>query len=283
MKHVLQEQFIEKYTRKGMWPTIFCSGCGNGVLLGYTFRAIEELNLDLDNVVFVSGIGCSSRMPGYINADGLHTTHGRAIAFATGIKAANPDLKIIVYTGDGDCAGIGGNHFIHGARRNIDMTVIMVNNFNYGMTGGQVAPTTPVGSLASTAPYGNLEIPLDMCAMAKSLDAPYVARCLVSKPYLSINSIKDAINKKGFSFIEFLSPCVTNYGRRNKISKPEILWEWYDKNTILLKDLEKILKYGKKEEIKEAKNKLPIGVFQNFEKPEFFDEYEKLKKKVKKQ
>ncbi|MDG6229486.1 MAG: thiamine pyrophosphate-dependent enzyme, partial [Candidatus Thermoplasmatota archaeon] len=154
---------IKRYIRREMWPTIFCAGCGNGILLGNTFHALQELDIDFDNVVFVSGIGCSSRLPGYINADGLHTTHGRAIAFATGIKAVNPDLHVIVYTGDGDCAGIGGNHFMHGARRNIDITVIMVNNFNYGMTGGQFAPTTPRGSSTATTPYGNIEHPFDMC------------------------------------------------------------------------------------------------------------------------
>jgi 2-oxoglutarate/2-oxoacid ferredoxin oxidoreductase subunit beta len=146
------DELNKKFLRDGMWPTIFCNGCGDGVVLEYTLWALEELGWDMDKVVFASGIGCSSRLPGYIKADGLHTTHGRALAFATGIKAANPELKVIIFTGDGDCAGIGGNHFIHAARRNIDMTVIMINNFTYGMTGGQLAPTAPLGSIATTAP-----------------------------------------------------------------------------------------------------------------------------------
>ena len=160
------DQLNKKFLRDGMWPTIFCNGCGHGVVLEYTLWALEELGWDMDKTVFASGIGCSSRMPGYINADGLHTTHGRAIAFATGIKAANPDLNIVIFTGDGDCAGIGGNHFIHAARRNMDLTVIMINNFIYGMTGGQLAPTAPLGSIATTAPYGNIEPPFDICNLA---------------------------------------------------------------------------------------------------------------------
>ena len=266
----------KKYLRKGMWPTIFCNGCGHGVVLEYTFWALEELGLNMDKVVFASGIGCSSRLPGYINADGLHTTHGRAIAFATGIKAANTDLDVIVFTGDGDCVGIGGNHFIHAARRNIDMTVIMLNNFIYGMTGGQVAPTTPIGDIATTAPYGSIEHPFDVCYMAKAIGASYVARWTVTHPYQPIKSIKEAIQNKGFSFIEFLSPCPTAYGRRNKLGDIKRLWRWYDDNTILIEDYKKIMNYGSDKEKEMIKNKIQIGVFQNIEKPEFFDEYEKL-------
>ena len=228
------DQLNKKFLREGMWPTIFCNGCGNGVVLEYTFWALEELDLDMDKVIFASGIGCSSRLPGYINADGLHTTHGRAIAFATGIKAADTDFNIIVFTGDGDCAGIGGNHFIHAARRNIDMTVIMINNFIYGMTGGQLAPTAPLGSIATTAPYGNIEHPFDICNLACALGANYVARWGVSHPYQPIKSIKEGIQKKGFSLIEFLAPCPTAYGRRNKLGDIKKHWAWYDNNTILI-------------------------------------------------
>lgn len=270
------EELNKKYLREGMWPTIFCNGCGNGVVLEYTFWAIEELGLDIDKVAFASGIGCSSRLPGYINADGLHTTHGRAIAFATGLKAANPELTVIVFTGDGDCAGIGGNHFIHAARRNIDMTIIMINNFIYGMTGGQLAPTTPIGGIATTAPYGNIEHPFDLCIVAKALGASYVARWPVSHPYQPIKSIKEGIQKKGFSYIEFLAPCPTAYGRRNKLGDIKKLWEWYDKNTILIEDYERIMKYGDEKEKEETKKMIQIGVFQDIEKPEFLTEYQKL-------
>jgi 2-oxoglutarate ferredoxin oxidoreductase subunit beta len=272
------EELNKKYLRDGMWPTIFCNGCGIGLVLEYTLWAIEELGLDMDKVVFASGIGCSSRLPGYVNADGLHTTHGRAIAFATGIKAANPDLNVIIFTGDGDCAGIGGNHFIHAARKNVDMTVIMVNNFIYGMTGGQLAPTAPIGSVATTAPYGNIEHPFDMCELSKALGASYVARWPVSYPYQPIKSIKAGIQKKGFALLEFLVPCPTAYGRRNKLADIKKLWDWYDENTILIEDYERIMKYGDEEEKKKVKNKMQIGVFQDIEKAEFFDEYNKLVK-----
>jgi 2-oxoglutarate ferredoxin oxidoreductase subunit beta len=270
------EKLNKKYLRDGMWPTIFCNGCGHGVVLEYTLWALEELHWDMDKTVFTSGIGCSSRLPGYINADGLHTTHGRAIAFSTGIKAANPDLNIIVFTGDGDCSGIGGNHLIHAARRNIDITVIMINNFIYGMTGGQLAPTAPLGSIATTAPYGNIEYPFDICNLVKALGANYVARWSVSHPYQPIKSIKAALQKKGFSLIEFLSPCPTAYGRRNKLGDIKQLWEWYDNNTILIEDYERIMNYGTEKEKEEVKNMFPIGVFQDIQKPGFFGEYEKL-------
>jgi 2-oxoglutarate/2-oxoacid ferredoxin oxidoreductase subunit beta len=270
------DKLNKKYLRKEMWPTIFCNGCGHGVVLDYAFWAIEELDLDMDKTVFVSGIGCSSRLPGYINADGLHTTHGRAIAFATGIKAANPDLNIIIFTGDGDCAGIGGNHLIHAARRNIDVTVIMINNFTYGMTGGQLSPTAPLGSIATTAPYGNIEHPFDICELVKALGANYVARWTVSHPYRPIKSVKAAIEKKGFSMIEFLAPCPTAYGRRNKLGDIKKHWKWYDDNTILIEDYSKTMKYGTDEEKEKIKNKMQIGVFQDIQKPGFFEQYEKL-------
>ena len=270
------EKLNKKYLREGMWPTIFCNGCGHGVVLDYTFWALEELGWDMDKVAFASGIGCSSRLPGYINADGLHTTHGRALAFATGIKAANPDLNIIVFTGDGDCSGIGGNHLIHAARRNIDMTVIMINNFIYGMTGGQLAPTAPLGSIATTAPYGNIEHPFDICELVKALGANYVARWPVNHPYRPMKSVKEGLEKKGFSLIEFLAPCPTAYGRRNKLGDIKKLWEWYDNNTILIEDYEKIMKYGDDNEKTRVKKMFQIGVFQDIEKPEFFSEYEKL-------
>lgn len=266
----------KKFLRDGMWPTIFCNGCGHGVVLEYTLWAIEELGLDMDKTVFASGIGCSSRLPGYINADGLHTTHGRAIAFATGIKAANPEFNVVVFTGDGDCTGIGGNHFIHAARRNIDITVIMINNFIYGMTGGQLAPTAPIGSIATTAPYGNIEHPFDICEVAKALGASYVARWLVTHPYQPIKSIKEGIQKKGFSLIEFLAPCPTAYGRRNKLADIHKHWQWYEDNTILIEEYEKIMMYGTEEEKNRVKQLMQIGVFQNIDKPEFFSEYEKL-------
>jgi 2-oxoglutarate ferredoxin oxidoreductase subunit beta len=270
----------KKYLRESMWPTIFCNGCGHGSVLEYTFWALEELGWDMDKVVFASGIGCSSRLPGYINADGLHTTHGRAIAFATGIKAANNDLNVIVFTGDGDCSGIGGNHLIHAARRNIDITVIMINNFTYGMTGGQLAPTAPIGSIATTAPYGNIEHPFDICELACALGANYVARWCVTHPYQPIKSVKEGLQKKGFSLLEFLAPCPTAYGRRNKLRDIKQHWEWYDNNTILIEDYKRIMNYGTEEEKNKVKEKYQIGVFQDIEKSGFFEQYDKLLKRL---
>ncbi len=262
----------EKYLRDEMFPTIFCDGCGIGNVLQYTLWAIDNLGLNLDKTVFVSGIGCSSRLPGYINADGLHTTHGRALAFATGVKVANPDLTIIVFTGDGDCSGIGGNHFIHAIRRNMDFTVIAVNNFTYGMTGGQVAPTTPRGGMTTTTPYGNIEYPFDMSELAKVVGAPYVARWPVTYPYQPIKSIEAGIQKKGFAFIELLAPCPTAYARRNKMRSIEAAWQWYRDNVVLLDEYERIEKFGTEEEKRWLAGKLRIGVFQDSERASFMDE-----------
>jgi len=180
---------IKENLRSEMYPSIFCLGCGIGNVLNYTLRAIDECRLDIDKLVFLSGIGCSSRLPGYIDAEGLHTTHGRALTFATGVKLANPELSVIIFTGDGDCAGIGGNHFIHAARRNVDMTVIEINNFNYGMTGGQTSPTTPIGGLTTTSPYGCLEQPFDLAELAKGAGASFVARWIPSYAYETIACI----------------------------------------------------------------------------------------------
>ncbi len=276
MKMLSGEELKEKYLRKEMFPTVFCDGCGIGNVLNYTIRAIEKLRLDMDKMVFLSGIGCSSRLTGYINADGLHTTHGRALAFATGVKLANPDLKVIVFTGDGDCIGIGGNHFIHAARRNVDMTVIMVNNYNYGMTGGQVAPTTPIGGITTTSPYGNLEQPFDVCELAKTIGAPYVARWAVNQPYRAIRSIEEAIAKKGFSYVEMLSPCPIQWGRRNKIREIKDLWDWYKDTTMLIEDWEMMENYGSEEEKKNLKKKIKIGIFQDIEKPEYTKKWKEL-------
>lgn len=266
----------DKYLRKSMFPTIFCDGCGIGNVLQYTLWAVDEVGLDLDKTVFVSGIGCSSRLPGYIEADGLHTTHGRAMAFATGVKVANPDLNVIVFTGDGDCSGIGGNHFIHAIRRNMDFTVIAVNNFTYGMTGGQVAPTTPTGSLTTTTPYGNPEPPFDMSDMAKVIGAPYVARWPVNYPYQPIKSIVTGIKRKGFAFIEMLAPCPTAYGRRNKLRNIEACWNWYTDNIMLIDDYNHVQRFGTPEEKQQANAKLKVGVFQDIERRSFTEELEDL-------
>jgi 2-oxoglutarate ferredoxin oxidoreductase subunit beta len=208
---------VETYLRTERLPHIWCPGCGIGTTVNCFANALDTSGLDLDKVVVVSGIGCTGRVAGYTNLDSFHTTHGRAIPFATGLKLANPELKVVVYSGDGDLLAIGGNHFIHAARRNLDMTVILVNNFIYGMTGGQVAPTTPLTATASTTPYGNFEQPFNLPYLAESSGAVYVARWTSYHVRYVSKAIKEALAKKGFSFVEILAPCPTLYSRRNKL------------------------------------------------------------------
>ncbi|MFP4000992.1 MAG: thiamine pyrophosphate-dependent enzyme [Thermoplasmata archaeon] len=270
----------DKYLRDDMMPHIFCTGCGIGNVLDYTLWAVEKEGLDMDKTVFLSGIGCSSRLPGYIDVDSLHTTHGRALAFATGVKITNPELNVIVFTGDGDCMGIGGNHFIHACRRNIDMTVIAVNNYIYGMTGGQVAPTTPEGDYATTAPHGNVEPPFDMSEMAISAGATYVARWGVNRPNKPINSIQEALQNKGMSFVEMMSPCTTAYSRQNRMGAVEEFWNWYEEKTILAEEYEKIQQYGSDEEKEELEEKLEIGVLHQEEKESLSERLQDLIKEV---
>ncbi|MGC9307276.1 MAG: thiamine pyrophosphate-dependent enzyme [Thermoplasmatota archaeon] len=270
----------EKYLRKEMMPTIFCDGCGIGNVLDYTLWAIEREGIDMDNTVFLSGIGCSSRLPGYVDVDALHTTHGRALAFATGVKLTNPDLHVVVFTGDGDGIGIGGNHFIHACRRNLDATVICVNNFIYGMTGGQVAPTTPETKKATTAPYGNIEPPFDMSKMAIASGASYVARWPINKPSMPINSIREGLRNPGFSFIEMLSPCPTAYGRRNKFRKIDEMWTWYAEHTMLIEDYEMIQKYGGEEEKTRLRDVITMGVLHREEKPSLSQRHKHLIEEV---
>jgi 2-oxoglutarate ferredoxin oxidoreductase subunit beta len=212
---VVMENPVERFLRTDRIPHIWCPGCGIGTTVNCFARAIDECGLDLDKLAIVSGIGCTGRVAGYAKLDSFHTTHGRAIPFATGLKLSNPELKVVVYSGDGDLTAIGGNHFIHAARRNVDMTIVCVNNLTYGMTGGQVTPTTPEDAIASTSPYGNFEQPFNLPYLAESSGAVYVARWTVYHVTQLKKAMREAISKKGFSFIEILSPCPTLYGRRN--------------------------------------------------------------------
>jgi 2-oxoglutarate ferredoxin oxidoreductase subunit beta len=211
------ENPIEEFLRMDRMPHIWCPGCGIGTTVNCFARGLETSGLNLDKVAIVSGIGCTGRVAGYVRLDSFHTTHGRAIPFATGLGLAKPGLKVVVYSGDGDLTAIGGNHFIHAARRNVDMTVILVNNMIYGMTGGQVAPTTPIGATASTTPHGNFEETFNLPFLAESCGAVYVARWTSYHVRHLSKSIKEALLKKGFSFIEILAPCPTLYSRRNKL------------------------------------------------------------------
>ncbi|MBO4359149.1 MAG: 2-oxoacid:ferredoxin oxidoreductase subunit beta [Erysipelotrichaceae bacterium] len=212
----MKDNLYEKYLVDSAMPTMWCPGCGNGIVLQSIIRAVDELGLDQDRTVFVSGIGCSSRAVNYLNFDCMHTNHGRAIAFATGIKMSDPDLKVIVLTGDGDCASIGGNHLIHACRRNIDLTVICMNNSNYGMTGGQFSPTTPLGSQTKTSVYGSYEPPFDLCELTASAGATYVARAATYLPVQMKEMIKKAIMHHGLSFVDCASDCPSLFGRLNR-------------------------------------------------------------------
>jgi len=207
---------VEALLREDRIPHIWCSGCGLGSVLHSFLSALVKSDLDLDKVCVVSGIGCTGRTAGYVKLDSFHTTHGRAIPFATGLKLANPELKVVVFSGDGDLAAIGGNHLIHAARRNMDLTIICVNNFNYGMTGGQVAPTTPVGGRTSTSPYGNCELPFNLPYLVAAAGAVYVARWTALHVRRLEKSITEALHRKGFAFVEAIAPCPTQYGRKNR-------------------------------------------------------------------
>ena len=212
---------LEEYLRPRIASTPFCPGCGHGILMNLVLRAIDDCKINMEDMLFVSGIGCAAWIPSpHFNADTLHTLHGRAIAFATGAKMFNPKLNVMVISGDGDLASIGGNHLIHGARRNIDLTVICANNMIYGMTGGQVASTSPLGSLTSTSMDGNVFHPFDLCKLVLGAGAQYVARFSVTQPLLLVNAMKRSLTTTGFSFIEVLSPCPTQFGRRNRYDAP---------------------------------------------------------------
>ena len=208
---------LQNLRKNKRFPTIWCSGCGIGVVMGSLIRAIESLGLENDQVALVAGIGCTARMPVYMDYNTLHTTHGRALAFATGLKIARPDMKVIAIMGDGDALAIGGNHFIHAARRNIGITALVVNNSIYGMTGGQYSPTTPLDMRATTAPYGNVEPPFPICDLAAAAGATYVARSTVYHALELDKYLAQAISNEGFSLVEAVSYCHTTFGRINKL------------------------------------------------------------------
>ncbi len=224
---------MDRYLRQDRLPHIWCAGCGLGTALNCFLSALIESKLEMDKVAVVSGIGCSGRTAGYVAMDSFHTTHGRAIPFATGLKLANPKLKVVVFSGDGDLIAIGGNHFIHAARRNMDLTVICVNNFIYGMTGGQLAPTTPTEARTSTSPAGNRDHPFNLAYLAAASGACYVARWTTLHVRRLQRSIREALLKPGFSFVEIISPCPTLYGRLNKQKSGLEQMAYYKEHSII--------------------------------------------------
>jgi len=255
-----------QYFRQHKLPTIWCSGCGHGAVANTLVRVAAKLGLDKNNTAVVSGIGCSSRTPGYLDFDTLHTAHGRAIAFATGVKFAKPGMKVIVITGDGDCAAIGGNHFIHAARRNIDITTIVMNNSIYGMTSGQYSPMTPKGGLGTTAPYGNVERSFDLAKLSIASGATYVARATSYHVQLLAELIEKALLHKGFSVVEAITGCPTYFGKKNKVGGPVDMLNHFKDNAINVKAAAALSP-------DKLEGKFLIGEFYKEDAPEFTDEY----------
>lgn len=261
------------YLREDRLPHIFCPGCGNGTIMNAFIKGMEKAEMDFDSVAMVSGIGCSSRIPGYMDCDSLHTTHGRALSFATGLKVSNPDLNVVVFSGDGDAASIGGNHLIHAARRNINLTVICVNNNIYGMTGGQISPTSPKGSFGTTAPYGTDDSPFKLAELVAAAGATYSARWTTLQIENLVGSIKTGLKNKGFSFIEVVSPCPTYYGRKNKLRTPTAMAVTIKINTVFKSEAERMKE-------KDLEGKIVVGEFANKTKAEFIDNIQNLSERL---
>ena len=260
---------IEKYIRQSALPHIWCPGCGNGILLAALLRAIDKQQLEQKKTVIVSGIGCSSRASGYMNFNTIHTAHGRALPFATGIKLANPELNVIVITGDGDSTAIGGNHFIHACRRNIDITTVIFNNNIYGMTGGQYSPLSPTGSYATTSPYGHLERPFDIAALAIAAGSTYVARGTAYHAVQLTDLIAKGIANPGFSVIDAITQCPISYGRKNKMGGPAQMMQWQKDHAVMVAAAAKMTPA-------EMSGKFVIGELHKSVAPEYTAEYDKM-------
>jgi 2-oxoglutarate ferredoxin oxidoreductase subunit beta len=247
-------------------PHIWCPGCGIGIGLGTFTQALKEAEVSLQNLCVVSGIGCTGRVAGYVKCDSFHTTHGRAIPFAVGLHLGNPDLRVVVFSGDGDMAAIGGNHLIHAARRNIDLTVICINNFNYGMTGGQAGPTSQAGARTATTPKGNVEAPFNLPALLRAAGATYVARWTVLDLGRLRRSMVEALNHKGFAFVEVISPCPIYYGRFNRLGDSLGELRYYKDNTIV-----KNFASAEECDLETLGGKIVVGKFVEDKKPTFLD------------
>ena len=269
----MASELIDKYMREEHLPHIWCPGCGHGILMRDVAAAVDRLGIDQEKVCLVSGIGCASRAAGYMDFQTMHTTHGRAIAFATGVKMARPDLEVIVIAGDGDVAAIGGNHLIHAARRNIGITVIVFNNDIYGMTGGQYSPTTPTGDYGTTAPYGNIDRPFDIAKLAAAAGASYAAKGDCFHVAQTIKLIEEGIKHKGFSIIDCLGVCPTYYGRKNKKGGAVEMLAYQRDHMIAAEEAYKLPE-------SERLGKVIVGKLVENDFPEFTDEYHKIVKKI---
>ncbi len=257
---------IKDYIRERFFPHLWCPGCGHGTVLNSLLRAVEQLGLSKNEIVMVSGIGCSSRISGYVDFHSLHTLHGRALAFATGVKMSRPELNLIVPMGDGDALAIGGNHFIHAARRNIDLTAIIMNNRVYGMTGGQYSPLSGYGTLATTAPYINIDHDFDIVQLSLASGATFVARTTTYHARQLTDMIRQAILHEGFSVVEVMSQCPTYFGRKNRAGSAVDMMESFKINTTPI---------GSKAK-KENPNLIERGIFVQKELPEYCNEYDKI-------
>ncbi|MEJ2208648.1 MAG: 2-oxoacid:ferredoxin oxidoreductase subunit beta [Anaerolineae bacterium] len=251
------------------FPHLWCAGCGIGIVMGSVLRSVQKLELNQDDVAVISGIGCTGRMPVYMDFNTMHTTHGRALAFATGLKLARPELEIIVIMGDGDALAIGGNHFIHAARRNIDITAIVVNNNIYGMTGGQSSPTTPLDARSATAPYGHIEQPFPIVDLAMAAGAPFVARSTVYHVTELDRLVEQAVRKEGFALVEAVSYCHTTFGRANNIKSPIAMMRQLKDNSISLQAAEKL-----GDEL--APEQIVRGIFRDDDRPEYTQLYDEI-------
>jgi 2-oxoglutarate ferredoxin oxidoreductase subunit beta len=259
----MKQNPLRKYLRKGALPHFFCSGCGAAQTLNYFVRAADEVGLDFDKLVAIGGVGCAARIPVYLDAEVLHGVHGRTLPWATGIKLHKPELKVVIFAGDGDAAAIGGNHLIQAARRNLDVTVILVNNLNFAMTGGQAAPTTMQNLRTTTTPYGNREKPFDLCRLVTAAGATYVSRWSPAKPLRAIKAIKGALLHKGFSMVEIICQCPTNFGRRAISSGDPIRGlKWIEECSIKQNAAEKLSE-------EELAGKFVLGDFVNKSEPVF--------------
>jgi 2-oxoglutarate ferredoxin oxidoreductase subunit beta len=251
------------------FPGVWCAGCGIGIVMGSILRSVQTLELNQDDVAVISGIGCTGRMPVYLDFNTMHTTHGRALAFATGLKLARPEMELIVVMGDGDALAIGGNHFIHAARRNIDMTAIVVNNNIYGMTGGQSSPTTPLGAFSATAPFGHIEQPFPICDLAVAAGAAFVARSTVYHVNQLDKLIEQGMRKQGFAVIEAVSYCHTTFGRANNLRTPV-------QNMRLLKEKSITIQAAEKLGDELPEDRIVRGVCHDEDKPEFTELYDQV-------
>ncbi len=267
-------KLIHKYLRHDKkFPHVWCPGCGIGIMLGALIRAIDKIGYEKDEIVLVSGIGCSGRLPVYVDFNTLHTTHGRALTFATGIKLAKPNLKVIVIMGDGDAVAIGGNHFIHAARRNIDLSTIILNNNIYGMTGGQSSPTTPYGMRSTTTVYSNIEQSFNISELAVTAGAAFVGRGTVYHARLLDSLMEKAFLKQGFSVVEVIAHCHTQYGRQNRLGTAVEMME-------LQRDRSIPVEKAAKMKPEELKDKIVIGVLVDKELPVYQNEYEKIRERA---